>query len=279
MALMTTTTGAEFIPELWSGDVIMAFQPNTVMAGIVSRPSAEDEAMIRQMGDTVHYVRITDLSANNKAAGTPVNKQSPTETKVSLLIDKHKESSFEIEDILSIQAKPDLRAAYAMSAGQALGKAVDSDLTGLWSGLSQTVGVGAQLGRDDILDAVEKLDDANAPSTDRFLVIHQSQKKELLKIDEFVRADIRGDGSRALATGEFGELYGLRVFVSSQIALSGGQHKNLAFHKSAFLLGIQSAPRSQADYQLSDLAWLYVTDTLYGVMELRDTAAVVLASN
>lgn len=288
---ITVTTAANFIPELWSPDCRVAVESNLVMAKLVNR---QFEGLIKQYGDTVHVGDISNLTATAKSAGTDVLFEAITEGKFDLTINKHYYTAFKVEDIVRIQSIVDLRAKYAEKAGYALAKQVDTDLLGLYSGLSQEVGSAGVNITDAVLrEAIQYLDDADAPAGERSLVIKPSQMGVLLGLDHFVLASAVGyqaanspittgklsGGSfdPSAVKGNFGQAYGVNIYVSSNVVTSGSSPvstHNMLFHKDAFALAMQEEIRTQAAYNIRSLATEVVADVLYGVGEFRDTFAV-----
>jgi hypothetical protein len=55
----TTTTGAVFIPELWSNEVIASYKKNLVLANLVTRMSH-----VGKKGDSIHIPKPGRGSAN-----------------------------------------------------------------------------------------------------------------------------------------------------------------------------------------------------------------------
>ena len=287
---ITVTTAANFIPEIWSKDAKIATESNLVMAKLVNRQFESE----MEMGDTLHIPDISNLSATAKAASTDVVFETITEGKTDVLIDKHYYAAFKLEDIVKVQSNQDLQARYTGKVGYALAKRIDTDLLGLYSGLSQTVGsAGVAITDANLLTAIQYLDDADAPAGERFLVVKPAQMKALLGIDKFVRADAVGylAGMSPIVTGHlqnggfdptqvkgyFGQIYGISVYISTNVATTGSSPVstyNLLFHKDAFVLVMQQDIRFQADYNIRSLANEVVSDTIYGVAEFRDTFAV-----
>ena len=123
---VTNTTGATFIPELWSDEIIAAYKQNLVMANLVSKMSFKGKK-----GDTLHIPKPTRGAASLKAASNQVTLQAATESEVQVLVNKHYEYSRLIEDITEVQALASLRKFYTGDAGYALAKQVDTDLMAL----------------------------------------------------------------------------------------------------------------------------------------------------
>src|SRR5262245_44707631 len=105
MPNITTTTGAVFIPEVWSLETLRAAEASLVMAPMIKRY----DSLVRGRGDTIHIPNISNLTANNKVQGSEVTTQVVTETETAISINQWKETSFEIEDIVKVQSMYDLR--------------------------------------------------------------------------------------------------------------------------------------------------------------------------
>lgn len=278
MANITVTTAANFLPEIWSPEVKRAVESNLTMAKLVKR---DYEGEIQKSGDTVHVVDISNLTVGNKSASTDVTYEAVTEAKTSITIDKHKYAAFKEEDIVKAQSRIDLITEYSNKVGYALAKQIDTDLLNLYVNLGQSVGAdNTDITAATFLSAIQFLDLADAPETDRAAVFTAGQKKAFLGVDQFVRYDATGIGGQQnpIIRGQFGELYGVKVFFTTNVTTSGspaGDH-NLLFHKEAFALALQKDVRIQSQYDLDALAWKVVGDVLYGVTEYRDTFGVVV---
>ena len=275
---ITTTTAANFIPELWSAEVKRAVESNLVMAKLVMW---DYEGEIQSKGDTVHVADISNLTVGNKAASTDVSYETITEDKTSITIDKHKYAAFKLEDIVEVQSNVNLLNEYSNKIGYALGKAVDTDLLALYVALSQSCGAdNTAITNDTFLTAIQYLDLADAPETNRSGVFSAGQKANFLNVDEFVRYDANGIGgqSNPIIRGNFGQLYGVDIYFTTNVTTVGspaGDH-NLVFHKEAFALAMQRDIRMQSQYDIDALATKVVGDMLYGVKEYRDTFGVVV---
>ena len=271
---MTVTTGAKFIPELWIDKVVKATEAQLVLWKNTwdwseNEPSNKLQAPL-----------LSNLTANNKSASSAVTFNSPTEDEKELDLTTHKECSFLIEDILKAQASYNITKMYTDKAAYAIAKVMDSAVSALFASFSQAVGAaGSPMGDQQILDAIEFLDLADAPETERVLVIHPSQKNALFSIEKYFRADFSGNGSSSILTkGKFGELYGIPVYVTTNLSTSGGARLNALYQKEAIATGVSYGPRVQGDYILEYLANLVVCDVVYGLTETRDDHGVWIKS-
>jgi len=295
-AQQTVTTAANFIPELWSDEVIAGYKKNLVLGNLVTKINHSGKK-----GDTIHIPAPVRGSANAKAANTQVVLQGDTHSVVNLSIDKHYEYSVVIEDITETQALSSLRRFYTDDAGYALATQVDDDLFTIMEGLQGgTVGgsgaalwekavigghgatlyTGNSSNASDITDAgirrmILTLDNADVPMDNRSLVLPPIAMNDMLGINRFTEQAYIGDGS-AIKTGKIGSIYGIDVYISSNCPSinSDAQRVGLMIHKDAVALVEQLSVRSQTQYKQEYLGDLFTSDTIYGVGELRNDGGV-----
>lgn len=301
------TSAATFIPEIWSDEVIAAYQKNLVLANLVTKMS-----MTGKKGDTLHIPKPTRGSAYAKTANTAVTLQENTESEVAITVDKHFEYTRLIEDITDVQALASLRTFYTGDAGYALAKQVDDDLftlgkslgdgdgsdwthsnvyypdasTGLTAYAVDTV-ASADVFTDVIFrDLIQLADDADVPMDGRVFVIPPSLRNAIMGIDRYVSSDFV-DG-RGVNNGLIGNLYGIDVYVTSNCptietaaenAAGGAVKASMLVHKDTMVLVEQMGVRSQTQYKQEYLANMYTADTLYGTGVLRADSGFVLAVN
>lgn len=275
----TTTTGTVFRPTVWANDIMDILKSELVLLPRIKHYDREAAAM----GQTVTVPFMASASANDKAANTQVTLNGGTATKVDILINKHKESSVLIEDILDIQSKYELRSEFTKPLAYAIVEAIDTDiLTELKAGSTNTAlgTFGTPIADTVIVAAKVALDNAKAPQTDRTLAVDPFQHGELLKVDKYVRYDALGTG-KAIENGRVGNIYGFEVVMSQNIPFvdtTTDEHSGVAFHKDAVGIAHQLKPRTQAQYKQEYLGWLLTVDTVYGVKTLRPTFSVVVRS-
>ena len=301
------TSAATFIPEIWSDEVIAAYQKNLVLANLVKKLS-----MTGKKGDTLHIPKPVRGDAHAKAEGVAVTVQNATEGEVQVTINKHFEYSRLIEDITETQALASLRQFYTGDAGYALAKQVDTDLFALgkgFEGVNDTTYVGTNsyqfngttgieayaadaVASGDLFndngfrDLIQKMDDADVPMDGRCLVVPPSVRNEIMGIDRYSSSDFV-DG-RVVNNGQIGNLYGIDIFVSSNCpiietaannAAGGDVKQGMLFHKDTMVLAEQMGVRSQTQYKQDFLATLYTADTLYGTAVLREDAGFNIMVN
>ncbi len=302
------TSAATFIPEIWSDEIIAAYQKNLVLANLVKKMS-----MSGKKGDTIHVPKPVRGDAHAKAENTAVTVQNATESEVQVSINKHYEYSRLIEDITDVQALSSLRQFYTEDAGYALATQVDSDLHSLATGLgtsgttsttylnnagtffndasnglstytADTV-VSADVFEDDAFRGIiQKLDDQDVPMDNRSFVVPPVLRNTIMGISRYVSSDFVNNST--VVNGKIGQLYGIDVYVSTNCptveaagdnsASSVDSKGALLFHRDAMVLAEQVGVRSQTQYKQEWLANLFTSDTLYGVAVLRPASGLTL---
>ena len=306
------TEAATFVPEIWSDEIIAAYQKNLKMAPLVKRL-----AMTGKKGDVIHIPKPTRGDANAKAADTAVTIIANTESELQVTINRHFEYSRLIEDIVEVQALSSLRQFYTEDAGYALAVQVDNDLhaagTGFGDGgavvfspaatdyqhtgcffndggtttqyTDDTLVAGDEFTDAFFRDMIQKMDDNNVPMENRNLIIPPATRNAIMGIDRYVSSDFVSGGT--VNNGLIGNLYGVDVYVSANCrtieaagdntASSVDTRAALLFHNEAVVMAEQLAVRSQTQYKQEYLSTLYTADTLYGVQVYRPEAGFVLA--
>ena len=129
---------------------------------------------------------------------------------------------------------------------------------------------------------IQDFDDDDVPGRDRYLVIPPVEKRRLLGISRFTEQAFTGEAGagNSIRNGYVGDLYGVSVFVSSNIATveslnSVPYRACLFFQKQSLVLAEQMGVRTQAQYKQEALGTLVTADRLYGVKTVRSTAGVM----
>lgn len=305
-SIVNNSNAGTFIPEIWSDEVVAAYKKNLVLANLVRKMSFKGKK-----GDTLHIPKPTRGSATAKAANTAVTIQADAESEVQVLINKHFEYSRFIEDITEVQALSSLRSFYTEDAGYALAKQVDDELialgqtfgngtsgwvhsnsyfidasTGLTAYAADTVTTSDVFTDAGFRKLIQLMDDADVPMDGRKFAIPPSLRNAIMGVDRYNSSDFV-DG-RGVQNGQIGKLYGIDIYVSSNMPTIETAGDNTAgdavkaallFHTDTMVLAEQVGVRSQTQYKLDYLSTLYTADTLFGTKVVRPEAGFVLAVN
>jgi len=306
-SIVNKTAADKFIPEIWSDEVVAAYKANLVLANLVRKMSFKGKK-----GDTLHIPKPTRGVAAAKAANTAVTIQANTESEVQVLIDQHFEYSRFIEDIVETQALSSLRSFYTEDAGYALAKKVDDTLiaggksfgdgdasdwvhsnayfidasTGLTAYALDTVTTSDVFTDAGFRKLIQLMDDADVPMDGRKFAIPPSLRNAIMGVDRYNSSDFV-DG-RGVQNGQIGKLYGIDIYVSSNMPVIETAGDNTAgdaikaallFHTDTLVFAEQLGVRSQTQYKQEYLSTLYTADTLFGTKVVRPEAGFVLAVN
>jgi len=214
-----------------------------------------------------------------------------------LTVDQWYEVSFAIEDREAAQVKHSyyIQEKYARSAGYTMAKKLEVALADLFKGFDTTVGAStAALADSDIRAAISALESVGIDTTTdvAFFLSPAVFWKQIQNIDKFSLA-VNSPVNDPTAKTPRATLYGIPVYVSNNIQyVSGtaGRYNALA-HRDA--LHFATSPlgsggsmgssmtgrygvRVQSNYIPDYLSTLTTADLLYGVVENRGNAGVVI---
>ena len=301
-----STDVGNFIPELWSDEVLAAYKANLVLGNLVRKLNHRGKK-----GDTIKVPTPTRGTASSKSEQSLVTfLEHGTDSGTSISINKHYEYSRLIEDLVSVQALESLRSFYVDDGGYAIAYEVDFQLALELLRADWTVGtVTSRIVQDDstvtgtvyegdgtswdqgaatdIADAgirtfIKLLDDVNAPMAGRVLCVPTIAKKDLLGLARFTEQAYVGEVGRgnSIRNGLIGDIYGMEVYVSTvfpQIDNSAGSaqvQSCFMFQKDAIVLVEQMGVRAQSQYKQEYLADLMTVDMIWGNKCVRPTSVV-----
>lgn len=305
---VTKANAAVFIPEIWSDEIIAAYQKNLKMAPLVKKLP-----MSGKKGDRIHVPKPTRGAASEKGAATTVTIQQTSNTELLIDVNRHFEYSRLIEDIVEVQALNSLRQFYTEDAGYALALKVDTDLMNAATGFGDgTLDLAAPSGADwvnsnsyyfdaasaggtpltafaagtvaagDVFtdagfrQAIQLLDDADVPMDGRCIIVPPVVRNTIMGTERFSSSDFVS--GQTVNTGLIGNLYGVDVYVSSNCpTLESNVRGCIMMQKEAIVHAEQMSVRSQTQYKQEYLSTLYTADTLYGVQVYRPEAGLILA--
>lgn len=250
-------------------------------------------------GYALETPNLTEMTASAKSNASAVTLNSTTETKVQLVVSQWYEVSFAIEDREAAQFKRSyyLQEKYASNAGYTIARTLEVALANLFASFSQTVGSSAgNVADSDIRAAIAQLESNGIDTTSdvAFFVSPNVFWKQIQNIDKFSLA-VNSPVNDPTAKRPMATLYGIPVYVSNNIQyVSGSTGRNNALaHKDAIHFATSSlgsggskAPASagahgirvQSNYIPDYLSTITTADLVYGVVENRDSAGVLIKS-
>jgi hypothetical protein len=226
-------------------------------------------------GDIIHIQDWSNPAVRVKAEDTAATITNITETQQNVTINRQAYVRFLIEDIAEVQSKYELRSGYVEKASYSLMAYIEGDVTsGLMSlpdNFSQLVGaLGTDPTTDDLIRAVQYLDDGDVPESDRFFYMSPATHASLLKQDVFTNGDYGPSG--AISKGRITKpVYGATTHVSSLVnnnPAAAGQSYSWFCHKKGVALIMQRSPMVHEPWWNTDyFGWDTVIDTIYQFAE------------
>lgn len=212
-----------FIPEVFSKKLQAKFYAASVLPQI---SNTDWQGEISGQGDKVHIRSVPTVSINDYTGS--VTYADVTTTDTELLIDQAKYFAFNADDILVEQSDIDMVNQASQDAAEQMKISVDSTVLGaIYSGLSAGVDDTGSVASSSnilgyVLDAGQKLDEANVPESGRFLVL-APKHINMLKQSDLKSVNITGDGTSPLRNGQVGTIDRFTVYSSNNLPTVSGQ--------------------------------------------------------
>jgi hypothetical protein len=295
-AAYTAADLAAVIDEKWSNLVLM---PNFAKA-VASNFFTDLSSYVSESGDTIHVPNIytnTFTASTQTTQANAVVDQSPAQVDVELKIDTHKYVAWIIgdKDMKQMLKKYGLNQKYISVAVDTLIDALEASIFGLWSELSTNVvgDTATVLTDNEVVGSIEKLASLNFDVMGKaaFFVHPFVYWRQLVTIAKYYtwntsQLPVVRDGNFGkmdFSRGLVGQVYGIPIFVSTNVVKGLSTYRNILALPEAFGFALQTAGagkvRSQVQYVLQNLGTLAVVDIIYGVKTLRENAAVLVNSN
>lgn len=252
-----------FIPEIWSGKLIENFYDATVLAAI---SNTDYEGEIRNMGDTVNIRTQPNITIREYVKGQNLVVENPDKPKIQLVIDKGEYFSCVEDDVDKVQTDVNLMDMWSKDASEQMKIKIDqrvlTDMLPDIAPLNRGATAGAKSGAFDlgttgsplvvtkdgaggtvsvtelIVDMGTVLDEANAPESDRFLVI-PARMAGLIKKSELKDASLTGDSTSVMRNGRLGMIDRFTIYVSHNLNVVTGNTSIIAGHKMGFTFASQ----------------------------------------
>lgn len=250
-------------------------------------------------GSVIYTPNLSALSVNTKTNNAQVTLSSPTYTTQTLTVSTWKEASFVIEDREMAQLKKSyyLQDAIARGGAYEIAQELDNAIAALFAGFSQSVGASStNVADSSLLAAIATLEAAGVPgiySGDVAFILHPNTfYRQIGIIDKFTLwQNTNSEMPREKRPTTM--LYGIPVIVTPAVPNESGAdgRLNVLAHKDAIHWARLSMPakagkgmvgsegvRVQQSYVHEYLGDLVTIDLCFGVVENRDTAAIVIKS-
>lgn len=302
MAAITSANAAQAIPKLVAANMLPALHGEFVMGALVNR-DYEDE--LGNYGDTINVAIPPTLVANNIIESGTVQTQNPSLGNAQIVLDTHREATFQIPDVTKALVYPDLLMGYMQPAVIALATSIENDLLGQYATFTSNAPVGGASAMDESrIDAAETaLFNAFVPDTEaKYLVVSGTaygQSRQIPRFTEY-QTGVNRDQVSPLQSGRMvAQVKGFTMVRSQYVPKVSGTTYNIAFARNALALVVRRLPiappgmgviqdymalgnfaiRVTLSYQAGILGTQCTVDCLYGVGPLRQSFGVIVQSN
>jgi len=280
MANVTTTTAANFIPEMWRDAILDYAERKFELRNKV----LDFSSMVANGGDILNIPKVSEETAAAKSADTAVTYSANTDGVIQLNLNQHQYEAKRIEDIVRVQESADLFNAYAKSMGYALAKKVENylavDILQSATGNDVTLAADNTPTTAEVRSGLQKLLDAGFDYTDgdTFLYASPAMYMALMGLGDFTQANLRGDAANPIASGQIMNIYGMPVYASTDWDDDGGtgDETGTIFNRNSVYFAQQIAPRVQSAYDIDHLATSVVADVLFGAALSHATSSTSL---
>jgi hypothetical protein len=239
-----------FIPEIWSGKLLVKFYAATVIAAITN---TDYEGEIKDVSDKVIIRTVPDIIIRNYSKGQSLQIQRPESPNVELEISYAKYFNFICDDIDKHQTDIALMDSWSRDASNQMKIVVDTEFLadvyadadasnkGLTAGATSgsfnlgVTGSPVVLSKANVLefivDVATVLTEQNVPEEDRWLVLPPWMTGMILKSD-LKDASLAGDGTSIMRNGRIGMIDRFTTY-ESNLLTSVTDGAFLAYHAMA----------------------------------------------
>jgi len=217
---------ATFVPEIWSGKLLTAFDKKLVYADLVNR---DYEGEIAQAGDTVRINAVGDVTIAPYVPGTTEIEPETLDTADQVLVvDQAHYFAFEVDDVDQRQAKGGLVTEATRRAGHNLADIVDQFIVDLYAGVDGANALSTVDCSDGdkaytmLLAMRTACEEADIPTDGRWCVVPPWVVGHLLDNPKFVANPALAQTGANLLNGQVGRAAGFDIYESNNNPLITG---------------------------------------------------------
>lgn len=281
---MANEAKASVLTELYANIVQSALY--TMNEKTIIRPLVRNYDMSGTPGLTAQVPIYPSVSAAAIADGTDLanvafdtSSKTITASEIGVMV--------ELTDLAAEGANDDVAAAIGRQLGAAMAEKVDTDLAGLFSGFSSSIGTGdSEITADMIFQAAATLRTNNADQNGGYVcLLHPFQayqlKKQLTNVGAAAMSHALSDvGNGALRDGFVGRIAGVDIFESNVITgASAGAYVGAVMSQDALGYMVKRSMRIETERNASKRSLEIVGTMAYGVSELFDSYGIGLVAD
>lgn len=248
-------------------DLIVSLVQQELISESILAPTILDVSMFAKKGSqSISFPKAGSFTAENRVSGAAAAIQALTFAADKMDLEFRATVSWLIDSMDELQSSVEVEGEYAGRAGRAHGVFLEQKIIAELEavGVANDEAVG-DISDDVILSMRKNLLNRKAKKSRLSLAISPDQEANMLKISKFVEAQIYG--SAVVPNGELGRIYGIPVYVSTELS----EASYYMYDKEGIALGFQRGPmldeRKAPEYGAGSV--LKVLDQLFGVQGLQ----------
>jgi hypothetical protein len=203
-------------------------------------------------------------------------------SRITLTADTHIFQAFELEYEADLFSNIGLMEKLTKAAGYAVAHRIDDDAAGFVDNFSQSVGsLAVPLTDPDIRRAVQYLEDAFAPSDNRFFVFSPAEQMNLFSVERYINRQYNDSIGNLSKNGKYpgfqATIYGLDWYMSQNVeGTNATGHDNGIWQKEALAALVVEEMRTAEHYEITTDTTRYAAHAIYGFIEIRDDHGVYM---
>lgn len=267
----------KYVPEIWSKRIQSAFEKNTI-----ARDKGLDfsDLLSDAGGDILRVPKLANRTATTRTLTSfaQITPAGATEDAFTMNVQTWVIDPEFVSDALSAQTKLFKMGQIDGKMQQSIAEKFDTDMWANYSSLTVTKGTddGATAAApDDIFNALEALDTALVPKSERVIILSPKTYWGFVKNNVLPSGDFTSEKSKE--TGQLPMIGGYPVFMSQNLpTTANGSKVNLVLHKEAFAFAVAQQARVRTQETLDHMGTTIVGDMLYGTGCYRADAGVTV---
>lgn len=264
--------------DVITGNTELGVTKNTLIASVVQKELAFQAKLLSFVTDVslfavdgakqINFPKLTSFTVTNRAEGVAGEATALTATTDSLLLDQNAYVSWILDAMTIKQANIPAQIEFARRAASAQGRYVDSQIIAKIRSIAasfENVGADVAVTYANVLNMVEKIELADGNTGDCVFLVSPTQKKNIMSLDEFKRADVYGQAT--IPNGVVGEILGVPVVIHNGLA----SKELFLMEKSALAVGFQKGAQygEQDEIEYGVGAKRAAVDQLFGVAGMQ----------
>lgn len=280
----TTTEADQFLLDLWADQVEQTRERMLICTQLFNDAKQAYPNVNSVRGFQNLFIPTTSLlnsgSARTKTEGNDntLTYDKTTDSSITLTIDQWVYQAIEVEDFADALSGYDIMELELNEVAEVIARDEDAFYAGFPDNFGTNIvgALGVPNTEDELLEAIQLLDDADVPQEGRKWGMSNRAYSRLFAQVKYTSMDFHG--SRGVESGDIPVLYGYPVLRSTNVeGTNAAGHDNTLVHPSAVAYyRVGQAPRTRRVMAEDNISEKASISNIYGGTEVRDDHGVFL---